>query len=68
MDWRHKFREATTPVFEELYSKVSSGEEAKVVIEANKASDYRVRLEKELKEVGDSELWQAGKQVRSLRP
>ena len=30
--------------------------------------DYREKLEAELKELRESELWQAGKTVRSLRP
>ncbi len=68
LDWRHKFREATTPVFEELYERVSSGEEAKVVIEANSKADYRSKLEEELAELRNSELWQAGAKVRELRP
>ena len=68
LDWRHKFREATKPVFEELYESVASGNEAEVVIEANQKSDYRSKLEEELKEVGESELWQTGKVVRQLRP
>lgn len=68
LDWRHRFRETTTPLFEELYDSVASGEEARIVIAANQKPDYRKRLEKELKELRDSELWQAGKQVRSLRP
>ncbi len=68
LDWRHKFREATTPVFEELYSRVASGKEAEVVIKAGQKPDYRANLEKELKEIRDSELWQTGQQVRKLRP
>lgn len=68
LDWRHKFREATAPVFEELYESVSSGKEAEIVIKANEAPDYRAKLEEELKEVHDSELWQAGAAVRALRP
>ena len=68
LDWRHKFRNATTPVFEELYTKVSSGEEADVVIKANAEADYRSKLNNELEEIRKSELWQAGKKVRSLRP
>ena len=68
LDWRHRFRETTIPLFEELYDSVSSGKEAKIVIEANKKTDYRKGLENELKELRDSELWQVGKQVRSLRP
>ena len=68
MELRHKFRNATTPIFEELYNKVSSGEEADVVIKANAQADYRSKLNNELKEIRESELWQAGKKVRSLRP
>lgn len=68
LDWRHKFREAVTPVFEELYSSVVSGNEAKIVIEANSKDDYRVKLDAELTELRNSEMWQAGSQVRKLRP
>lgn len=68
LDWRHKFREATTPVFEQLYDSVATGKEAEIVIEANRQGNYREKLNKELEEVRNSELWQAGQQVRKLRP
>lgn len=68
LDWRHKFRKAVEPVFDELYASVESGKEAEVVIEANSKADYREKLEEELKEIRESELWQAGAQVRKLRP
>lgn len=68
LDWRHKFREAVAPVFEELYASVASGNEAKIVIEANSKDDYRVKLDAELTELRNSEMWQAGAQVRKLRP
>ena len=68
LDWRHKFREATAPVFEDLYNSVASGNEARIVIEANQQDDYRQKLNLELKELRNSELWQAGKEVRKLRP
>ena len=68
LDWRHKFREAVAPVFDDLYESVSSGKEAEIVIEANRQPDYREKLEEELKELRESELWQAGAQVRKLRP
>ena len=68
LDWRHKFRDATSPVFEELYNKVASGEEAEVVINSNSKYNYRDNLELELNEIKNSELWQAGQQVRKLRP
>lgn len=68
LDWRHKFREATAPVFRELYESVASGKEAEITIKANSQPDYREKLEKELADLHNSEMWQAGKVVRSLRP
>ncbi len=68
LDWRHKFREAVSPVFEDLYKSVETGNEAKIVIEANSKTDYRKGLEAELTELRNSELWQTGAQVRKLRP
>lgn len=68
LDWRKKFREAVAPVFEELYRSVETGEETRIVLEANSAPDYREKLDAELKEMRDSEMWQAGAAVRALRP
>jgi len=68
LDWRHRFRDAVTPVFEELYQSVVSGQETKLVLEANSAPDYSERLAEELEEMKNSEMWQAGAAVRALRP
>src|SRR5947208_2114798 len=68
LDWFQRFRDASKPVFEELYQKVATGQETRRVLEANSRKDYREQLEKELKAVADSEMWQAGQVVRSLRP
>ena len=68
LDWRHKFREAVVPVFEDLYQSVTSGEETRIVLEANSALDYKERLAAELREMRESEMWQAGAAVRALRP
>jgi ketol-acid reductoisomerase len=68
LDWFKRFRDASKPVFEELYQKVAKGDETRRVLEANSRKDYREQLEKELKTVADSEMWQAGAVVRSLRP
>ena len=68
LDWRHKFRDAVVPVFEELYEKVASGEEAQRSIDTNSQPDYREKLAEELRELRESEMWQAGAQVRKLRP
>ena len=68
LDWKDKFKKAVEPVFEELYRRVKSGEEAKRVIEENSKPDYRERLNEELRRMRESEMWQAGAVVRSLRP
>ena len=68
LDWKDRFRAAVAPVFEELYRSVVSGEETRIVLEANSAPDYKERLEAELRELRDSELWRAGAAVRALRP
>ena len=68
LDWWKKFRDATLPVFNDLYTSVATGKESQRSIDLNSQPDYREKLEVELKELRDSEMWQAGKTVRSLRP
>lgn len=68
LDWWKPFRDATKPVFQKLYDEVACGNEAQRSIDSNSQPDYRVKLEAELKELRDSEMWQAGQTVRQLRP
>ena len=68
LDWKDKFRDATAPVFKDLYESVASGNEARITLEANSQPDYRAKLEEELKAIRESEMWRAGAAVRSLRP
>ncbi len=68
LDWWKKFRDATRPVFEELYDSVAAGNEAQLSIDSNSKADYREKLEVELAELRDSEMWRAGRTVRGLRP
>jgi ketol-acid reductoisomerase len=68
LDWWKKFRDATKPVFEQLYNEVASGNEAQLSIDSNSKPDYREKLEEELKELRESEMWVAGAAVRKLRP
>lgn len=68
LDWAPQFRDAVAPVFEALYERVVAGEETKRVLEANSAPDYRAKLDKELTVMKESEMWQTGAVVRSLRP
>lgn len=68
LDWRHRFRDAVAPVFDDLYQSVVSGKETEIVLEVNSAPDYKERLQKELDEIKYSEMWKAGAAVRGLRP
>jgi len=68
LDWHPRFRKAVEPVFEELYDRVVEGLETEVVLKANCAPDYQVKLDAELKEMRESEMWRTGAAVRSLRP
>lgn len=68
LDWWKKFRDATLPVFQQLYDEVASGNEAQRIIDANSVENYREKLKEELKELSESELWQVGAAVRKLRP
>jgi ketol-acid reductoisomerase len=68
LDWWKKFRDATLPVFDDLYKSVAAGKEAALSINSNSQPDYREKLNEELKELRESEMWRSGKTVRSLRP
>ena len=68
LDWRHRFRDAVAPVFDELYKSVVGGRETEIVMKANSAPDYKEKLRKELDEIKNSEMWTAGAAVRRLRP
>lgn len=68
LDWKPKFRDAVLPVFKELYERVKRGDETTVVLEKTGKLDYKASLEAELAEMRNSEMWQAGAMVRTLRP
>jgi len=68
LDWKPRFKKAVLPVFKELYQRVKTGKESARVLSACGRSDYQKQLTKELDALGRSEMWQAGKAVRALRP
>ena len=68
LDWWKKFRDATRPVFENLYDEVACGNEAQRSIDSNSKEGYREGLQKELQELRESEMWRTGEVVRQLRP
>jgi ketol-acid reductoisomerase len=67
IDWYPKFEQALKPVFQELYESVRNGTETKIVLDQNNDKDYRKKLQAELDEIGNQEIWRAGKTVRELR-
>src|SRR5499427_2141656 len=68
LDWKPRFKKAVLPVFRDLYQRVKTGKEcARVLSECGKLN-YQQQLTKELAAIGNSEMWTAGKAVRSLRP
>jgi ketol-acid reductoisomerase len=68
LDWKPKFRDATLPVFEELYERVKTGKETERVLSACGRPNYKELLNQELSDLAHSEMWRAGAAVRSLRP
>ncbi|KAL1925556.1 uncharacterized protein VTP21DRAFT_439 [Calcarisporiella thermophila] len=68
LDWYPRFHKANKPLFRELYEKVKDGSEARRSLEKNSTPTYREELEEELRQIRESEIWRAGKTVRSLRP
>jgi ketol-acid reductoisomerase len=68
LDWAPRFRDAVAPVFDRLYESVRNGGETRRVLDVNSAPDYREKLNAELDEIKNSEMWRAGAAVRALRP
>jgi len=68
LDWKPRFKASVIGLFRELYELVVAGRETEIVLKANSAPDYQEKLDVELKEIHDSEMWRAGAAVRSLRP
>ena len=68
LDWAPRFQELLEPKIQECYDSVKSGIETNIVIEANSSPDYREKLNKELAEIDNQELWQTAKVLRDLRP
>jgi len=68
LDWKDRFRDAVVPVFDHLYQSVTSGAETRIVLERNSDPHYREKLDEELRAMRETEMWQAGAAVRSLRP
>lgn len=68
LDWMGPFHDAVKPVLERLYASVKSGNEAQIAIDSNSRPDYREKLNEELRQMRESEMWQTAVTVRKLRP
>ena len=68
LDWMGPFHDAVKPVFEKLYNEVACGNEAQRSIDSNSQPDYREKLNEELRQLRESEMWRTGAVVRKLRP
>ena len=68
LDWMGPFHDAIKPVVEKLYDSVKTGNEAQISIDSNSQPDYREKLNEELRQLRESEMWQTAVTVRKLRP
>ena len=67
LDWSKRFEALNKPLIEEIYQSVITGKEAERTIDCNSSPDYREKLNKELDEVNNMEIWKVGKEIRKLR-
>jgi ketol-acid reductoisomerase len=67
IDWYPKFEKVLKPVINELYDSVYNGVEVKNVLNQNNDVNYRKKLDEELNQISNMEIWVAGQTVRNLR-
>jgi len=68
IDWAPRYYNAIKPIIAQCYQEVEAGMEARIVIEANSSPDYREKLNKDLHNIKDQEIWQAYRVMRQFRP
>ena len=68
LDWMEQYNDAIKPVVEKLYNSEKTGNEAQISIDSNSQPDYREKLNEELRQLRESEMWQTAVTVRKLRP
>ena len=68
LDWMGPFHDAIKPVMQKLYESVKTGNEAQISIDTTSQPDYRQKLNEELRQLRESEMWRTGEVVRKLRP
>jgi ketol-acid reductoisomerase len=68
LDWWKKFRDATKPVFEELYKSVATGVESQKSIDSNSKPDYREKLDAELARITRKRIMAGRQNCTQLTP
>lgn len=66
LDWSVKFEKVLLPVMEQCYNNVINGVEAKNVIKKNNDPDYKNKLNDELFDISQHELWKVADECRNL--
>lgn len=67
LDWSKVFYKNIKPIIKQCYEDVINGKEADIAIHANTDINYRSKLNKELDEINNQEIWKTAKFVRELR-
>ena len=67
LDWYKRFEELNKPLIREIYENVENGSEVKRVLDANSDPEYKTKLNKELEEINNQEIWKVGRVIRELR-
>lgn len=67
LDWSKIFEKLNKPLIQKIYNNVKEGSEAKKVIKSNSSTNYKDKLDKELQEINNEEIWKVGKEIRKLR-
>ena len=67
LDWAPKFEKCMKHLIQECYDEIKNGNEARRVIESNSNIDYRNKLDKELNQLKNQEIWNVAREIRKLR-
>uniref|UniRef100_A0A6C0J3N7 Ketol-acid reductoisomerase n=1 Tax=viral metagenome TaxID=1070528 RepID=A0A6C0J3N7_9ZZZZ len=66
IDWSKTFEKQLIPMIDACYHSVKSDAEVKRVIECNSDPSYRIKLDNELQEIENQELWEIDKHLRII--
>ncbi len=67
LDWAPKFEKCLKHLIQDCYDEIKNGNEARRVIESNSNIDYRNKLDKELNQLKNQEIWNVAREIRKMR-